>query len=85
MEQKFIDGVQDVSITNGMVRVNCFGMVGPSPDGEGKVRVQPSTQLVLTPDTFMRFYDTLTRFHEELKERGMIRPTGDGQTEEVSQ
>ena len=73
MEQRYIDGVKDISITGGMVRVNCFAMTGTVQEGdEQRVQAQASVQMVMTAETFLRFHSASTQFFEELKKRGIL-------------
>ncbi len=86
MSQTFIDSIQDVAITNGTVRVNCLQLIGQVKENdEIKARAIPSTQLVMTPDTFLQLHGMFNRVFQELSDRGVIRPrAGTGSTDSLS-
>ena len=86
MSQTFIDSIQDVAITNGTVRVNCLQLIGQVKENdEIKARAVPSTQLVMTPDTFLQLHGMFNRVFQELSDRGVIRPrAGGGSSDSLS-
>jgi hypothetical protein len=72
MEQKYFDGVEGVSVTGGMVRVD-FYVYGTGPAGkDGRVDRETVFRALLSPEAFVRTYGALERTVKQLEEKGML-------------
>lgn len=72
MELKFCDGVMDISITNGVVRVDFFNYTNGERDKNGNPPREFSHQTVLTPEAFLQTYTAFDQMVNELVERGLL-------------
>ena len=63
-----------MGIINGLVRFNCVALIGQEKDDPNKFTARPSFQIVMSPQTFITVQKAMTRFYEELKNRGIINP-----------
>ncbi|MGF1734709.1 hypothetical protein [Photobacterium satsumensis] len=80
-EQHFIDGIENVAIIAGNVRMD-FYTFGVDPDTSGKEPPREhNLRLVMSPDAFLRSWQTHTQLLEELKKRGLVTQRGDGELE----
>ncbi|MGF1681390.1 hypothetical protein L4D09_13410 [Photobacterium makurazakiensis] len=81
-DQHFIDGIENVAIIAGNVRMD-FYTFGVDPDTSGKEPPREhNLRLVMSPDAFLRSWQTHTQLLEELKKRGLITQRSDGELAE---
>lgn len=68
----YTDGVDNITLAGGMVRLNLFHYDGsPTVEKEELPRVVDK-QLVLPPAAFMRAFESMQRFVEELEKSGVV-------------
>ena len=76
----YCDGLQDVSIVSGVVRVDFFHYAPGAPGADGKPRREHAMRVCMSPDAFVQSYSVLDRVVRELENRGMVsRRNGAGQ------
>lgn len=70
MDIKFCDGVKNIGIDGGVVRIDFFhhGEVG---GGEDRDRVH-SHQVILSPEAFLQTYTALDQVVNELVDKGLL-------------
>lgn len=69
----YADGVENVSLAGGMVRLDLFHYAGRSAEGERELLREVDQQLVLPPAAFMRAYESMQRFVAELEKSGLVK------------
>ena len=66
----FIEDIGNISINNGLVRIDCVRRL--PGDNEGEVRLQNKGQVVLPLASFVRIQGALARAAEEMVSRGIL-------------
>ena len=69
MPEQFCDGIGQVSLTRGMIRVEL--LVPPEKRGRAEAPPEPGMRLIMSAEGFLRVFDTLDR---ALRESGMVPP-----------
>lgn len=79
-DQTFIDGVGDVRLFDGVVRMDLLVRSATHRNkADGQPAVEIVSQLVMSPHAFLRVADALGRTLREMKEKGLV--TGDVQSD----
>ena len=79
-DQTFIDGVGDVRLFDGVVRMDLLVRSATRRNkADGQPAVEIVSQLVMSPRAFLRVADALGRTLREMKEKGLV--TGDGESD----
>lgn len=68
----YADGVANVSLMGGMVRLDLFHYAGNPDAGNHELDREVDTQLVLSPAAFMRAFAAMQRFVDELEKKGVV-------------
>ena len=76
MSQFYCDGVEEVSVSGGVVRIDLFSLTGKQGEAGKPPPRDFVARLILAPEAFVQTYNSLTRVVRQLEERGLIqRPT----------
>ncbi|KFA98539.1 hypothetical protein [Vibrio sp. ER1A] len=71
-DQHYIDGIENVAIIAGNIRMDFYTFaVDPETSGKEPPK-EHNLRLVMSPDAFLRSWQTHTQLLEELKSRGLI-------------
>lgn len=68
----FCDGLQDVSIVSGVVRLDYVHHVPGAPGPDGKPRKEHALRVCMSPEAFVQSYAVLERVMQELASRGLV-------------
>lgn len=68
----YADGVANVSLAGGMVRLDLFHYEGNPAEGQHELPKSVDQQLVMPPAAFMRAYESMQRFVAELEKNGLV-------------
>lgn len=74
-EYLYTDGVDNVTLAGGMVRLNLFHYEGSPIEGQQELPRVVDQQLVLPAAAFMRAFESMQRFVEELEKSGVVHRT----------
>ena len=72
MEQKFCDGVEEVSITSGIVRVDFFHYTNGAKSADGRPPREASHRICLSPEAFIQSFTALEQVVKQLQEKGLL-------------
>ncbi len=75
----FIEDIGNISINNGLVRIDCVRRV--QGDNEGEVRLQNKGQIVLPLASFVRIQGAFTRATEEMVSQGILQRRSEAEAE----
>ena len=78
----FADGIGEITLSGGMVRMDLVTMVGSQKDDQ-QPRLELSQRIVMPPDGFLRSFSAMEDLVKQLVEAGVIQKrdsvsTGDG-------
>lgn len=76
-EQLFADGVMDVVIQNGVVRMDFFSYSPTEKDAEGKANTAFAQRVVLPLPAFVQTFSAMERMMKELMDRGVVSRKGE--------
>ena len=68
----FCDGLQDVSIVSGVVRLDYVHHVPGATGPDGKPRKEHPLRVCMSPEAFVQSYAVLERVMQELASRGLV-------------
>ena len=68
----YADGVENVSLAGGMVRLDLFHYDGAPAEGQRELPHAVTQQLVLPAAAFMRSFESMQRFVAELEKNGVV-------------
>jgi len=71
----YCDGISNITLVGGMVRIDLFTLSPTAKDKSGRPAVQFLTQIIMPPDSFLQGLGAMQSLVQQLKEKGMVRPT----------
>lgn len=71
-EYIYTDGVDSITLAGGMVRLNLFHYDGSPTEEQQELPRVVNQQMVLPPAAFMRAFESMQRFVEELEKSGVV-------------
>lgn len=78
-DQEFVDGVKEISIQGGIVRVDYFTYSPELDDASGKPAKVFSKRLLMSPEGFLQSFSAMERIVDQLVDKGAIkRKEGEG-------
>ena len=76
-DQEFVDGIKEITIQDGIVRVDYFTYSPELDDASGKPAKAFSKRLLMSPEGFLQTFSAMERIVDQLVERGAIKRKGD--------
>lgn len=76
----FADGVGEISLSGGMVRMDLVSMVGSQNNENDKPRLEPKTRIIMPPEGFLRSFGAMENLVKQLIDAGLIRPREGAET-----
>jgi hypothetical protein len=70
----FADGIGEINLSGGMVRLDLVTLVGSQNDPESKPRLEVSKRIVMPPDGFLRSFSAMENLVKQLIEAGLVKP-----------
>ena len=77
----FADGIGEITLAGGMVRMDLVTLVGSQNDPENKPRLEPSRRIVMPPDGFLRSFSAMENLVKQLIDAGLVKPRDGEQLE----
>lgn len=78
-ENIFADGIGEINLSGGMVRMDLVTLVGSQNNPESKPRLEVSQRVIMPPDGFLRSFSAMENLVKQLIEAGLVKPR-DGET-----
>ena len=74
MERKrtFIDGMETVSLTDGMIRMELYNVLVSRKSSSEPNQHEICEELIMTPQSFMKIFSTMENLVQKLEEAGII-------------
>lgn len=70
----FADGIGEITLAGGMVRMDLVTLVGSQNDPENKPRLELSKRIVMPPDAFLRSFSAMENLVKQLIDAGLVKP-----------
>ena len=70
----FADGVGEITLAGGMVRMDLVTLVGNQNDKENPPKLQFRQRVVMPPDGFLRSFSAMENLVKQLIEAGLVKP-----------
>ena len=70
----FADGIGEITLAGGMVRMDLVTLVGSQKDSENKPRLEFSKRIVMPPDGFLRSFSAMENLVKQLIDAGLVKP-----------
>ena len=70
----FADGIGEISLSGGMVRMDLVSLIGSQQDAENKPRLKPKCRIILPPEGFLRSFSAMENLVKQLIDAGLVRP-----------
>jgi len=70
----FADGIGEITLSGGMVRMDLVTLVGSQNNAENKPRLELSKRIVMPPDGFLRSFSAMENLVKQLVEAGLVKP-----------
>jgi hypothetical protein len=68
----FADGVGEITLSGGMVRLDLVTLVGSQNDEKNKPRLEAFQRIVLPPDGFLRSFSAMENLVKQLIDAGLV-------------
>ncbi len=75
----FADGIGEISLSGGMVRLDLVSLVGSQNNENDKPRLEPKTRIIMPPEGFLRSFGAMENLVKQLIDAGLIRPREGGE------
>lgn len=72
MEQKYCDGVEEISITSGIVRVDFYHYTAGAKDKDGRPPRELSHRVLLSPEAFVQTFTAFEQVVKQLQDKGLL-------------
>ena len=70
----FADGVGEIVLSGGMVRMDFVAMTGSQRDDENQPRLEFRQRVVMPPDGFLRSFSAMEDLVKQLIKAGLVKP-----------
>jgi hypothetical protein len=79
-KEQFADGIGEITLSGGMVRMDLVTLVGSQNDPENKPRLEFSQRVIMPPDGFLRSFSAMENLVKQLVEAGLVKPREGGES-----
>ena len=77
----FADGIGEITLSGGMVRMDLVTLAGTQQDKDNPPQLEFRQRIVMPPDGFLRSFSAMENLVKQLIEAGLVKPR-DGETSE---
>lgn len=81
----FADGIGEITLSGGMVRMDLVTLVGSQNNPNDKPRLELSRRIVMPPDGFLRSFSAMENLVKQLIDAGLVKPRGEDQAAPAGQ
>jgi hypothetical protein len=72
-EKIYCDGISNIALVGGMVRLDLFTLSPTAKDKNGRPAMDFLAQIVMPPDSFLQGLGAMQSLVQQLKEKGVVR------------
>ena len=73
MEEFFADGIGEITLAGGMVRMDLVSLTGKQGDDKNQPRLEPTRRIVMPPDGFLRSFGAMENLVKQLVDAGIVK------------
>lgn len=73
MQDVYADGIGEITLTGGMVRIDLVSLSAKEKDAEGRPRLEFRKRVVLPPEGFLRSFSAMEDLVKQLVDAGLIK------------
>lgn len=73
-EIEFADGIGEITLSGGMVRMDLVTMVGRPDEGTKQPKLEVTSRIVMPPDGFLRSFSAMENLVKQLIDAGLVKP-----------
>ena len=77
-EIQFADGIGEITLAGGMVRMDLVTMTGRPEDQSQQPKMAVTGRVVMPPDGFLRSFSAMENLVKQLIEAGLVKPRDGG-------
>jgi hypothetical protein len=81
----FADGIGEITLSGGMVRMDLVTLVGSQNDEANKPRLEFSKRVIMPPDGFLRSFSAMENLVKQLIDAGLVKPREGEQSPNIAQ
>lgn len=70
----FADGIGEITLSGGMVRMDLVTLKGSQNDPENKPKLEFSQRVIMPPDGFLRSFSAMENLVKQLIDAGLVKP-----------
>lgn len=74
----FADGVGEITLVGGMVRMDLVSLSSTEKDGSGNPALEFRQRVVMPPDGFLRSFSAMENLVKQLMEAGVVQKNAEG-------
>ena len=79
-QEVFADGVGEIVLSGGMVRMDLVALTGTQRDENNQPRLEFRQRVVMPPDGFLRSFSAMEDLVKQLIKAGLVKPRDNDQT-----
>ena len=73
MQDVYADGIGEITLTGGMVRIDLVSLSAKERDAEGRPKLEFRKRVVLPPEGFLRSFSAMEDLVKQLVDAGLIK------------
>ena len=73
-QESFADGVGEITLSGGMVRMDFVTLQGSQKDPENQPKLEFSQRVIMPPDGFLRSFSAMESLVKQLIDAGLVKP-----------
>ena len=73
-QESFADGIGEITLSGGMVRMDFVTLQGSQKDPENKPQLEFSQRVIMPPDGFLRSFSAMESLVKQLIDAGLVKP-----------
>jgi hypothetical protein len=73
LQDVYADGIGEITLTGGMVRIDLVSLSAKERDAEGRPRLEFRKRIVLPPEGFLRSFSAMEDLVKQLVDAGLIK------------
>jgi len=72
--ESYADGIGEITLSGGMVRMDLVTLQGSQKDPENKPQLELSQRIIMPPDGFLRSFSAMENLVKQLIDAGLVKP-----------